>query len=244
LEAPRAIKPRRRHGLIALGVALVVVGALTAGWLVQMTTASAQVLAVTRDVARGVPIQADDLAAVPVPGSRVLRTVPAGDLGKVVGKVAAVDLRPGSLLSPDSFADKLIPGPGRSLVGVSLDAAHRPGVTLHAGDLVRFVQAPVINGDAPPPGSEVSVPAVVVSTSTGDTVTGSVLIVNVEVDADDAAQLAALAASGRATLVLDAPGTEQVASDPAPASPEEPEAEEPDQPPAPGEEPEPNPGEG
>jgi len=249
LEAPRATKPQRRHGLIALGVALVVLGALVAGWLVQTTMTSAQVLAVTREVARGAPIKAEDLAAVPVPGSAVLRTVPAGKLGTVVGKVAAVDLRPGSLLAPDSFADKLTPGEGKSLVGVSLDAAHRPGVTLRSGDLVRFVQAPVANGDVPSPGTEVSVAAVVVSTTAADTATGSVLIVNVEVDIHDAAQLAALGASGRATLLVDAPGAEQPVPSPAPEPAPEPEPE-PEQPPAPPPAPpgpgpaEPGPGEG
>jgi len=242
IEPPKPIKPRRRHGLVALGVALVVVGALTAGWLVQVTTSSGEVLVVTREVARGAQIKAEDLAKVPVPGSSVLRTVPARDMGKVLGKVATTDLRPGSLLAPDSFADKLVPGEGKSLVGVSLDATHRPGVALHAGDTVRFVQAPVASGDVPAPGTEVSIRAVVVSTTTSDTAMGSVLVVNVEVDAADAARLAALGASGRATLLIDAPGG---STPPAPAPPPSPEPT-PDTPPEPdpGTEPEPNPGEG
>ncbi|MDR3068443.1 MAG: SAF domain-containing protein [Cellulomonas sp.] len=204
LEAPKAIKPRRRHGLIGLGVALVAVGALAAGWLVQSTTTSAQVLAVARDVAKGDQIGASDLAAVPVQGSPMLRTVAAGDLDKVVGQVATMDLRSGSLLDPGSFADKLTPGEGKSLVGISLDEAHRPGVALHAGDTVRFVQAPVASGDVQ--SSSLDVAAVVVSTTTGDSTTGSTMVVNVEVDSDDAATLAALGASGRAVLLVDAPG--------------------------------------
>lgn len=232
LEAPKAIKPRRRQGLIGLGVALVAVGALTAGWLVQSTTTSAQVLALTRDVAHGAQISAADLATVPLQSSPVLRTVAASDLEQVVGRVATSDLKAGSLLAPDSYADKLVPGEGRSLVGVSLDAAHRPGVDLHADDKVRFVQAPSAGGDVKDTSTDVSVDAVVVSTTAGDSTTGSTIVVNVEVDADDAAVLAALGASGRATLLVDAPGARP--TKPTPSSPST-SAPEPDAGPEPGE---------
>lgn len=204
LEPPKAIKARRRHGLIAFGVALVAVGALAAGWLVQSTTTSNHVLAIARDVARGDRIEAAALVAVPVQGSSALRTVAADDLDKVTGKVATVDLRSGALLAPDSYSDNLTPGERKSLVGVSLDAAHRPGVRLYGGETVRFIQAPTTGGDLDSSGIEVA--AVVVSTTAGDSSTGSVVVVNVEVDVDEAAQLAALGASGRATLLVDAPG--------------------------------------
>lgn len=214
IEAPKAIKPRRRHGLIGLGVALVVLGALAAGWLVQTSSTASQVLAVKRDVAKGAQISAGDLVAVPMQDSSMLHTVAAGDLDKVVNNVATSDLRAGSLLAPDSYASTLTPGDGKSLVGISLDAAHRPGVALHAGDTVRFIQAPIASGDVP--STEVSVAAVVVSTTAGDSTTGSTLVVNVEVDVNDAARLAALGASGRATLLIDAPGARP--TKPAPAS--------------------------
>lgn len=227
IEAPKAIRPRRRHGVIGLGVALVAVGALTAGYLVQSTTASANVLVIAQDVARGERISASDLVAVPVQGSSLLRTVAADDVEKkVVGKIATMDLRTGSLLAPDSYADKLTPDVGKSLVGISLDAAHRPGVDLSAGSPVRVVQAPSTGGDMDSSGIEVS--AVVLSTTAGDSSTGSVVVVNVEVDVDDAATLAALGASGRAVLLVDAPGARSAkpASTPTPGSGSAPEPRE------------------
>lgn len=158
------LKTKKRTNLVALGVVMVVVGALVAAWLVASSGHAVQVLAVAKFVGRGDRIGSGDVVAVEVTVSHGVDTVPAASAHDVVGKVATADLLPGTLLSPAGYASALAVGEGRSMVGVALDTSHRPTADLHAGDPVRFVQGPVANGELL--GSKaVQVPAVVVSTA-------------------------------------------------------------------------------
>ena len=146
------------------------------------------------------------LVTVQVGSDPALRSVPASALADLVGKRAAVDVAAGSLLTTDSTTDKQIPGTGHSLVGVGVMPAMMPGTKLMAGDRVRIVATPSQAGvPAATPGAPTSVAAVVVSTFTGTDTTGqgAQTIITVDVPSGDAAQLAAMAASGKVAVVLD-----------------------------------------
>ena len=203
---PSPPKARRRWGLFAAMAALVCLGALGNVWLHQATTNAKQVVAARTMIERGSIITRDPLVTVQVGSDPALRSVPASALADLVGKRAAVDVAAGSLLTTDSTTDKQMPGTGHSLVGVGVMPAMMPGTKLMAGDRVRIVATPSQVGvPAATPGAPTSVAAVVVSTFTGTDTTGqgAQTIITVDVPSGDAAQLAAMAASGKVAVVLD-----------------------------------------
>ena len=203
---PSPPKARRRWGLFAAMAALVCLGALGNVWLHQATTNAKQVVAARTTIERGSIITRDQLVTVQVGSDPALRSVPASALADLVGKRAAVDVAAGSLLTTDSTTDKQMPGTGHSLVGVGVMPAMMPGTKLMAGDQVRIVATPSQAGvPAATLGAPTSVAAVVVSTFTGTDTTGqgAQTIITVDVPSGDAAQLAAMAASGKVAVVLD-----------------------------------------
>ena len=80
-----------------------------------------------------------------------------------------------------------------------------PGTQLVAGDRIRIVATPAKQALGETATSPVAVAAVVVSTQTGADTTGqgAQTIITVDVPTADAAQLAAIAASGKVAVVLD-----------------------------------------
>jgi hypothetical protein len=87
------------------------------------------------------------------------------------------------------------------VVGILLSAGQVPTVDLLPGARVRIVATPRVQEDVPT-SIGTGTPAVLISTSV-DEVSGNT-VANVAVPAPQAASLAALAATGRAALVLDA----------------------------------------
>jgi hypothetical protein len=161
------------------------------------------VIVVVNPVARGDVIEQDDLAIADLPLSpSTLTPVPQGRINQIRGKQrATVDLLPGQLLTPESFAPDVEPTEGKSIVGVSLSANQMPASTeLKAGDRVRIVETPVAGGE-PPVEDPLAIEAIVRSTIPSDL--GDQTVIDVEVDSADAAGLAARAATGRVALILD-----------------------------------------
>ena len=86
---PRVAPPRgrRRPGLLALGVALVAVGALTAAWLVSTAGQRSPVVVVLRDVPYGAVLTSGDVGSADVSVDANVATIPASQLDSVVGSV-------------------------------------------------------------------------------------------------------------------------------------------------------------
>ena len=202
---PSPPKARRRWGLFAAMAALVCAGALGNVWLHQATTNAKQVVAARTLIERGTIVTRDQLMTVQVGTDPALRAVAANDVAELVGKRAAVDVAAGSLLTPESTTAKQIPAAGHSLVGVGVMPAMMPCTKLMAGDRVRIVATPSQAGVATTMAAPTSISAVVVSTFTGTDTTGqgAQTIITVDVPAEDAAQLASLAGSGKVAVVLD-----------------------------------------
>lgn len=203
---PAPAKPtraRRRPALVALGLALMALSVLASVYLTSTLGETRKVLAVTTAIERGEVIEAGDLAPVDLPmGPTILKPVDAGLLASVEGQRAQTELLPGQLLTEGTFAQRVAPADGMAIVGVALAPNQLPTLDLHSGDTVRIVETPVSGGE-PPVEDPYSIPATVVSSET--TALGDQVVVDVEVDKDFAAALAARAATGRVALVLDAP---------------------------------------
>jgi hypothetical protein len=196
--APEPVRTRRRPLLVGLGVALTALGGLGAVWLASTGTGTITVVAVAKEIHAGDVIQKDDLVGVQVAPGTALHTVAVDQYTEVVGKRSLVRLLPGSLLNPDAVADKLVPGAGQALVGLSLGPAQRPAVPFDAGDAVQILYTPGSQD------SSSSAPSPVVGTvvSTQEDPDANRLIVNVTVDAGSAPAVATWGSAGRATIVL------------------------------------------
>ena len=206
---PGPLKPtraRRRPALVALGLALVALSVLASVYLVSMLGQTYPVLAVTADIPRGTQIEPSDLAPVDLPlGTTLLEPVPADQLEQMTTMIAAVDLRPGQLLTLNSLVEEIEPAAGQSVVGIALAPNQMPGTrALVAGDSVRIVETPATGGE-PPTTAPFSIAAVVIGTEPSPIGDGSV-VVDVEVTSANAAPLAARAATGRVAIVIDAVG--------------------------------------
>lgn len=196
-------RTRRRPWLIALSIALVCLGGLTAAWLATTTTQTSRVLVLTRDVPAGSTLSSTDLATASLSRDQTVAVVPADRIDSVIGQRATVPLLDGQLLVQDAFGATLTPPAGRSLVGVAVAATQLPSEPLQAGARILLVPTPNPQDDPPqkaPSGTQALVISVSRIPDTDKTV------VNVSVPESVAPILAAQAATGRLAVVLLTPG--------------------------------------
>lgn len=193
-------KLRRRPALLAAALVAICVGALLAAWAWTATTKTQEILVARHTIERGAVIEADDLARVRVSADPALTPVSASQFDQIVGQRAAYDVAAGGMLTPDSFTSGVVPDGSNSIVGVALTPARAPGLSLTTGDRVRVVVTAAQGEELPagaPQFSEATVAGVHVSEETGE------LIVDLLVPHADAAVVAARAATGNVSLVLD-----------------------------------------
>src|SRR5665648_701078 len=186
-------KGRRRPALITAGVALAMLGALVAVWLVTSAGDRADVVMLARDVPYGASLTSADLALTAV----------AVDAASLVGQVAAADLVAGSLLAPGQVTASAPPGPGEVLVPLPVSTERLPASGLTAGDRLLVVDTPAAAAD-PPSDAPASFAVTVVRLGSPDL--NSVSVIDVVVAEADGPGLAARAATGRFALVLQSHG--------------------------------------
>lgn len=193
-------KLRRRPALIAASVAAICLGGLVAAFAWSSTSNTQPVLAMRTAVERGAVISAEDVMSVQISADPALRPVPASQASTVVGQRAATDMAAGTLLTREQVSDAVLPAAGMSIVGVGLPASQMPGEPLLVGDSVRVVATPGQSGDVTA-GEQVTIAATVVGVRVNDE--NGQNVVSVQVPQQDAAELAARAATGNVALVLD-----------------------------------------
>jgi len=204
--APRAvgqapIPSRRRPALIALGLALAILCGLGGYWIFSSASNAVTVLRVTSDVPRGAEITATDIGTLEIIDGQGTGAFTAEEADQVVGRIATVDLPSGTLVTEDNVGEGLPIEAGESVVGVALTAAQLPAYPIAAGDPVRIIETPLAQGD--PPKTTPASYSATVFTRTFDEQT-SQWIVDLVVPEDDAADIAARAATGRVALIVDA----------------------------------------
>jgi hypothetical protein len=185
---------------------LVVVGAVVAYLLVVTTGVTHPYLAVSRTVPYGAVIGPNDLSVVNINAATGLDPIPASQRDEVIGKHAATDLLPGTLLTRAHLTDRAIPAPGEHLVGIELKPAQVPARTLKPGDAVLLVIVPAANLAGVPdpnvsaPTRPESIRATVVA-ATPPATNGNVRV-DVAVNQADGLKVAAMAAAGRIVIVV------------------------------------------
>ena len=205
-----AVRTRRRRGLWTAGVALVAAGGLAAAVLVGRAGDRVEVLAVARAVPMGQAIGEGDVTVARVAADPALHPVSASRRGEVVGRTAAVELRPGTLLTGEEVTDAVIPAVGDQVVGVAAHPGQLPARGLRPGDRVLLVLVPgdqahggaATPGDVGPVGEPV--PARVVQVGPADA--DGAVTVDVVVGEAVGPRVAALASTGRVALVLQPAG--------------------------------------
>jgi SAF domain len=203
-RAPALPPPRRRRrpALLALALAMVVLGALGAAYLATSLGQTSPVIAVAREVPWGQPVTAADLVEARVSADPALAPIPYGERDQVIGLVAATTLTPGSLLTREALTEQPLPPPGQQLVGVGVSAVQLPTTPLRPGDDVLLVPVAGSGGAGAP--AAVGTPRTVAATvvQSGAPGTDGLRVVDVLVDAADGPDVAARAAAGLIAIVV------------------------------------------
>lgn len=190
-------------GRAALAVLLIVGLSLAFVQLYSSAGDRRTVLAVARAVAAGDVIGPADVAEVRVSADPGLRPVPAERRAEVLGRAAAVELLPGTLLTAAHVSERPPVAVGLSVVGLSLKPGQfPPGV--RPGDRVLLVRS-----NAPAAGSSggggllVQVRGEVLAVDTGAGQGAGTAVVSVAVDGSDAPALAVAGAAGQVSMVVE-----------------------------------------
>ncbi len=133
-----ALPRRRRPAMLALAVVMAGTGALTSAAVYRHADHSVPVVLVTAPVPAGAQISSSDLSEASVTVSSGIKVIPAAQLGQVVGEIAAVGLRPGTLLAPGDLTTRQPPAPGEQLVPVAV----KPGLAARQRVVSRRPRAP------------------------------------------------------------------------------------------------------
>lgn len=194
--------PTRNRSRIALGVFLVVV--LSLAFAVAYTNVGERraVLAVGKPVTAGSVITSADLVEARVSSDAALRPIAAQQREDVVGRIAAVNLVPGTLVTTAQLATGPAVEEGRAVVGVALKPGQLPaGLQVGEPVMVVLTPSPSATGSSVDGLSQVLDGALVAAvTESADTAGVSVVSVNVPVE--HAATMATAAAADRVSLVL------------------------------------------
>ncbi|MEU9221952.1 SAF domain-containing protein [Streptomyces sp. NPDC048376] len=209
---PRVSARRRRPGVIALSLALIAAGGAGVAVLLLQVGDRTDVVTVVRDVQVGQVLTEQDLGKASVALDPAVKAVRADDVDSVVGKRAAVELKPGALLSPAQVTRDSLVKAGEQLVPVGLKPEQVPATALVPGQRVKLVHVPVQG--AAEAGAEAgkesgavgpqSIAGRVVKASKAAPGTG-VVVVDVATTADDGPTVAAWVSADALRLVLDAP---------------------------------------
>jgi hypothetical protein len=190
---------------VAVGVVVTVVFALGAVLWHLSAVDKSPALAVVGAVERGGTIGAEDIQVVYVSSDDAVARLDESQLDQVVGRVALVDLAPGTLLTASVIADRPALAAGDGVVGLALEPGAYPVVGLSPGDRVNVVHSvdPAVvavdgDGDGGAPEVVVARGATVVAV---EELPSDRRLVSIIAPEDDADAVAAAAGSGTLRLV-------------------------------------------
>lgn len=207
VSPPRVSARRRRPGVIALSLGLIAAGGAGVAVLLLQVGHRTDVVTVVRDVQVGQVLTEQDLGNASISLDPAVKAVTADHLDQVVGKRAAVELRPGSLLSPSQVTTDSLVKAGEQLVPIGLKPEQIPATALVPGQKVELVHVPAqgeTETDKPSGSGPKTLTGRVVKASAAAPGTG-VVVVDVATSATDGPTAAAWVSSGTLRLVLAAP---------------------------------------
>lgn len=138
---PTARVPRQRQwGWVVLAVfALAGAGGGNA-WLVAQLDERTPMMTLSHDIPWGQPVTDSDVTTVDLSPEARSVGIPQDQWDHTVrGRVAAVPLRAGQLLSRSALTTQTVPGPGQQVVGLRLSAGHAPARGLVPNDPIQVL---------------------------------------------------------------------------------------------------------
>ncbi|MFF1628223.1 SAF domain-containing protein [Streptomyces sp. NPDC058272] len=204
---PRVSARRRRPGVIALSLALIAAGGAGVAVLLLQVGHRTEVVTVVRDVQVGQVVTQDDLGTASIALDPAVKAVQGDDLASVVGKRAAVELKPGSLLTPSQVTKDNLVKAGEQLVPIGLKPEQVPATALVPGQKVELVHVPA-QGQADTGKSSGTPPETIagrVVKASGAAPGTGIVVVDVATTATDGPTAAAWVSAGTLRLVLAAP---------------------------------------
>lgn len=212
VTVPSAFKARRRSPWMAtLSIALIAVCGTGFGLANASAGDRVTVLTVTGEVQAGQTITEQDLGTAKVAVDSAVKPVKAEQRESVVGKRAAVGLKPGSLLSSSQVTTTSLVAEGEQVVPVGLKAALVPASELAPGQTVEVVKVAKDEAGAATSGKSQSAPTQesvkgrVVKVGSADQGSGT-SVVDVAVKSADGPQVLSWSANETAALALDTGG--------------------------------------
>ncbi len=191
--------------MIALAVAMAGAGVVVSAAIYQRADHQVAVVMVTQPVPVGAVITAADVATASVIVGPGIQVIPAAQIGQVSGEIAAVALRPSTLLAPSDLTTLQPPSPGQELVTAPVKPYALPASGLMAGDHVLIVATPGQQGQAGSSGSAPSlgapVPAVVEAVNNLPDQDGFVVVDLLVTDAS-AAAVASQVSTGQFAVIV------------------------------------------
>ena len=202
-RAPAVAPPSRRVRLpeLAVGLLVTVMFALGAVLWHLSSTSKVPAVAAAGEIARGDTIDAEDLRVVYVASDDPLARLSPEESPEVIGRVALVDLAPGTLVTPALVADAASVEAGDGVAGLALDPGQYPALGLAPGDRVNVVRA----GDGATDGGETEVIARAATVFEIEDLASDRKLVSILTSEADAEAVAAAAGTGGLRLVLVAP---------------------------------------
>ncbi|MFF1517045.1 SAF domain-containing protein [Streptomyces sp. NPDC058305] len=207
VSPPRVSARRRRPGVIALSLGLIAAGGAGVAVLLLQVGHRTDVVTVVRDVQVGQVLTEEDLGKASISLDPAVKAVTTDHLDQVVGKRAAVELRPGSLLAPSQVTTDSLVKAGEQLVPIGLKPEQIPATALVPGQKVQLVHVPAQGEpetDKPSDSDPKTLAGRVVKASAAAPGTG-VVVVDVATSSADGPTVAAWVSSGTLRLVLAAP---------------------------------------
>jgi Flp pilus assembly protein CpaB len=195
--------PRRRVEVpqLLIAVFLVAVGALTSVVLFSRAAAREPVLVLAQPVEQGQVLVSDDLMVAYVATDDPINSVSPDAAAGLIGLPAVADLDTGTLLTPTLFVSRSLLDPGEGVIGMALAPGQYPTLLLAPGDRVDVV---VTERGSPVEGSGAG-GVIVTSAEVSDIAelgTQGNRFISLRMAAEDAAKVAAAAATGDIRLVL------------------------------------------
>lgn len=201
------LRARRSPRLIAIGVLIVVLGALGFAVLFSSSINERQVVTVAHAVARGETVSDDHLAVVTVPERLAVATLPASRRAELVGRTALSDLPIGSFPLVSHVGDDPLPD-DQALLGLRLTHGQLPVSPLPGGTEVTLVPVPAhadaaTAAETDPALREQSAVVAVAPILLED---ASTFVLDVRIPQSEAARLAPWAARGELAVVVTGEG--------------------------------------
>jgi hypothetical protein len=194
-------RPRLNRSRLLLGIFLIATLSLAFAVLYSNVGSRQPVLAIARPVNAGQKIRSSDLSEVRVSLDPALKPIAASERATVEGRVAAVNLVPGTLLTRAELATGPALDSGRSEVGLALKPGQFPP-GLRVGDHVSAVLLVAAAAGAPSDHGgidRVIDDATVTSLADSGDASGAT-VVGLDVSSTDAPAVAAASAANRVTI--------------------------------------------